>query len=156
MLFSATVKKWEKLGMDSLVLDATNGTLFLLNGNRLQGLESRGSESKMLYFTNPYDHREKPAYIEATEATSAILTDVAKTWNSPMITFAFYTDNNSANATYTRSISAESILYVRRDPNATATRSYVCYLEGDKKKELLCPYSIAQVKELADAGDLTT
>ena len=157
MLFSATVLKWEAIGTKTRVANATNGTMFLLNGNRIQGLEVRAtSYSKFLYADNPNDQREKLAYIEATDTVANITTDIDKTFSSLLMSFAFYTDNDSTLATFTRSINSKDIIYVRKDPAASATRSWIMYLEGSKKRELLCPYSIAQVKELADAGDLTT
>ncbi len=157
MLFTATVTLWSGIGKDKRVTDATNGTVFLLNGNRINGLEVRAStKSKFLYVDSNKDYREKPAYIESGETVATISADINKTYQTLIPSFAFYTDNDSTKATFTRRINVDDIVYVRKDPKNLATKSYVCYMEGSKKRELLCPYSIAQVKQLVDTESLTT
>lgn len=155
MLISTTITAWQGLGKDTRV--SGTSTAYLLNGNRIQGLEIRAStKSKFLYLDNPNDFREKPSYVEADEAVTTITTDADKTFQSTFMILSFYTDNDATQATFLRRIQATDIVYVRKSATSPATKSWVRYLEGSKVRELLCAYSIMQVRELGDTGDLTT
>jgi hypothetical protein len=157
MLFYATVTKWEGCGKDPRVKDTTNGTVFLLNGNRLNGLEIRSStKSKFMYVDNHKNPREKASYIEAGEANSTIITDIDKTWNSMVVLLNFYTDNDTTKATFARKINVEDIAYVYFDQTYHHTKSWVVYYEGGKRMELICSYSLKQILSLVDDGNLTT
>lgn len=105
---------------------------------------------------NHRDFREKPSYVEAAESVATIVADTDKTWNSTFILLNFYTDNNSTLATFARRINVEDIVYIEKDIANLATKSWVTYLEGSKKKSLLSSYSIAQIRSLADDGNLTS
>lgn len=155
MLVKVTATLWNKPPDDMRV--ATTGTVLVLNGNRIQGLETRATtKSKFLYTQNTANFREKPAYIEADEAVATLVADAAKTWNSPFVALNFYTDDDASLATFARSIRAEDIIWVRKDATYPGTKSWVKYQEGGKTKEHLCSYSQMQVRELSDTGDLTT
>lgn len=155
MLFKATATLWEGIGKENRV--SGTSTVYVLNGNRLQGLETRAStKSKFLYAENTNDFREKLSYVEADESVTTITTDIDKTWNSNLILLNFYTDNDATQATFARRIKCDDIVYVMKDATYPATKSWVRYLEGSKVRELLCSYSQMQVREFADTGDLTT
>jgi hypothetical protein len=68
MLFLATVTKWQtrKPDTDKRVRDTTNGTQYLLNTNRLDGIRAMTSAaySSLYYFENPFDHRCNSGYME--------------------------------------------------------------------------------------------
>jgi len=155
MLATVTLTKVEGIGKDQMVLSAS-GTAYLLNGNRIQGLSVRGSvNSKFMYVFHKGDPREKATYMEASEAVSVIRADADKTWNSAFVALPFYTDNDTSKAQFTRYINVEDIVFARAD-SASATRSWVVYMEGGKRMELLSSYTLAQIKALCDNGTLTT
>ena len=156
MVFKATITQWSGLNKQLRVTTAA-GTLFLLNSKNAQGFQTRAStKSSFLYWDNIGDHRESPSYIEAEESVATIKAAADRSVQSLLVPFVFYTDNDITLPTFARSINVDSIIYVTKDLKNPATKSWVCYLEGSKKRLLLCPYSIEQVDELIDAGDLTT
>lgn len=157
MLAKVTVTKWEGLGKDVRVKDTTNGDTILMNGNRINGLQVRSStKSKFLFVDNHHDFREKPSYVEAEETNANINTYIDYTWNSALVTLNFYTDNDVSLATVATRINCESIAYVYKDELYPATKSWVVYYEGGKRREKICDYSINQVYSLVDDGNLTT
>ena len=157
MLTKVTLSKWESLGKDKRIKDATNGDTFLLNGNRINGLLVRAStKSSLMFVDNDHDFREKAAYLEAAETTTAITTDIDKTWNSTMVTLNFYTDNDVTKTAVATKVNCESIAYVYKDATLPTGRSWVVFYEGGKRRELLCDYSINGIFSLCDDGNLTT
>lgn len=59
MLFAATVLKWQTNQPEgwNRVRDKTNGTDYLLNANRLDGIRTNAADSKisLYYFDNPFE-----------------------------------------------------------------------------------------------------
>ena len=156
MITNVFVTQWSGLGRENRVRDTTNGTNYLLNGNRINGLEIRASTKSKLMFTDSLrNYREKASYLEITEAVGTIKTEIDKTWQSLVAPFDFYTDNDSTQATFRRNINVESIAYVYADP-ASVHRAFIVYYEGNKRFELLCSDSIKQVQGMLDGGVLTT
>lgn len=156
MLANVMITKWEGLGKDIRVFDTTNGTNYLLNGNRINGLQVRATtKSKFMFTDRRNDPREKASYVEATETNATIKADIDKTWQSYLAPFILYTNNDTTAGVYTMSINVEDISYVYSDPTS-ASRSYIVYQEGGKLREVLCQYTIKQVWAMVDTNSLTT
>lgn len=157
MLTLCYVTKWEKVGQDSRVLDATNGTQFLLNGNRINGLRTRATtKAQFLYHFRLNDPKEKAGYLETEQSVATIVTNTERTWNSNYILLNFYTDNDITKATFAQRVNVETIALIWQDSVYEATKSWVMWQEGGKLITALCSYSIGQIYSLADDGNLTT
>ena len=158
MLTNVYVITWSgSAGKDVRVADATNGSNFLLNGNRIDGLEVRATtHSKFMFRDSFKNYREKSAYLEAIETVATIQHDIDKSWASQFENFNFYVDNDPSQTTFNRYINVDSVDYVFPDPVKTNLRSYIVYYEGDKRMQLLCNLSIKQVWAKFDTGILTT
>lgn len=76
MLFLGTVTKWQtrKPDSDKRVRDKTNGTQFLLNTNRLDGIRAMTDTaySSLYYFENPFDNRCNSGYMEVHLTVAAL------------------------------------------------------------------------------------
>lgn len=156
MITNIWATKWEGILGSHRVLDATNGTNYLLNGNRINGLEVRATtKSKFMFSERADDPKEKASYVEATEAVSTIIGEIDKTWNSLVAVFNFYTDNDTSKALFVRRVNVESIAWVTPDVQS-ASRSWVKYYEAGKPMELLCNYTIKEAQAVLDTGGLTT
>jgi hypothetical protein len=156
MITNVYVKVWEGLNKSGRVRDLTNGTNYLLNGNRINGLEILSTTHAKFMFTDSLrNYREKASYLEVVESVQTIKTEIDKNWQSLVAPFDFYTDNDSTKATFRRNINVESIAYVYADP-ASVHRAFIVYYEGDKRMELLCSDSIKQVQGMLDGGTLVT
>lgn len=156
MLTNVWVTKWEGLGKDVRITDTTNGNNFLLNGNRINGLEIRATtKSKFMFNDSFHNGREKASYLEATETVATIRDEINKSWANTLVPLDFYVDNDFTQTTFLRRINVETISYVRPDP-ASVHRCYVIYYEGDKRMELLTNIDIKEVFAKVDTGILTT
>lgn len=78
-LFLATVYKWQTNGPEgwNRVRDASNGTSYVLNTNRLSNIRVKtiggSAASSLYYFDNPFDHRDNSHYMEISNKTVAQL-----------------------------------------------------------------------------------
>lgn len=157
MWVKCTLKKFEGVGKDNRITDATNGDLFLLNGSNITGVELRDyNKSKFMFTDNIRNSREKAAYCEAVDPISNIKMRIDKTYQSLLVAIPFYTDNDITLTQYTRYLNVETVSYVYKDAASPTTRAWVVYYEGGKRKTLLSSYDIHQIEALADVGSVTT
>ena len=76
-LFLATVYKWQTGKPEgwNRVRDATNGTSYLLNTNRLCNMRDKtigqSSGASLYFFDNPFDHRDNCHYMEISDHSVA-------------------------------------------------------------------------------------
>ena len=156
MITNVYITKWEGILGPPRVLDATNGTNYLLNGNRINGLEIRATtKSKFMFSERADDPKEKAGYVEAVEAVQTIRTEVDKTWQSLLAGFNFYTDNDTSKATFLRYINVESFAWATPDP-LSVQRTWIKYFEAGKPMLLLCDNAIKEVQAQLDTSALTT
>ncbi len=157
MLTKVYVTKWEGIGVDQKVLDSTNGTPFLINGNRINGMQVRATtKSQLMYHFRKVGYREKPSYLETNQSCATINTNCELSWTNVFQPFSLYTDNDPSKATFTRYINCESIALVERDNVYEATKSWITYEDGSKLMKVLCSYSIDQVYSWVYDNNLTT
>ena len=157
MLVKTTATKWEGLNDPPRITDTTNGDLFLFNGNRINGLQSTGASTSTFMFTDRLnDPKEKASFVTCTTSWSTIKLRMDKTWQSMLVQIPFYTDNDTAKATFVRHLNVETISYVMKDATAPDTRSWVIYYEGGKYMRLLAAYDIREIEALVDFGTITT
>ena len=156
MICNCFITKWEGILGPPRVLDATNGTNYLLNGNRINGLEIRATtKSKFMFSERADDPKEKAGYVEAVETVGTIIGEIDKTWQSLLAVFYFYTENDTSKAVFARWINVESIAWITPDP-LSAYRCWVKYFEAGKPMLLLCDYTIKEAQAILDTGALTT
>ena len=157
MLTKCFATKWEGVSVSQKVLDATNGTPFLFNGNRIDGLKTRDTtESSFMYSLKKGDGRTVSTYVETAQSVATIVSNTERTWNSNFVLLNFYTDDDTSKATFAMRINCENIALVERDSVYEATKSWVTWQEGGRLLKHLCSYSIDQIYSLVDDGDLVS
>lgn len=157
MIFKTVVTKWAGSHNENLRLLSASQTL-LLNGSHINGLLVRdGNKSQFMYNDNPFDFRAKPSYVESTSTVAAIKAAADLTFQSTFVSLLVYPVLNDITTTPVATlINCESIAYVYSDPAYTATKSFVVYFEGSKRRLVRVNYSINQILSLLDDGNLTT
>ena len=157
MVTKCYATKWEGVSVNQKVLDATNGTPFLFNGNRIDGVKTRATtKSSFMYVFKKGDGRSVSTYVETQQSATTINTNIDRTWQSALVSLNFYTDDNPALATFAMRINCENIALVEQDSVYEATKSWVTWQEGGRLLKHLCSYSIDQIYSLLDDGNLTT
>lgn len=157
MLVKCTVLKWESISSGGKVTDPTNGNLYLLNGNGINGVELNNfNQAKFMFNENPRNFKAKAAYLEVSDTISNLRMRIDKTYQSLLVAIPFYTDNDTSKAQFTRYLNVDTVSYVYKDAAAPTARAFVVYYEGGKKMTLLSSYNIHQIEALADVGSVTT
>ncbi len=157
MLCKVLTKTWSGTKNEQkYIADTTNGSYILFQGSHINGILVRASTKSSFLFSHSTDPKEKPSYVEGEGTAASVVTDADKTWQSAFVTLNFYTGDVTTGALVATRVNCESISFVYADPTASATRSYVVYYEGTKRKRRLCNYSINQIFSLVDDGNLTT
>lgn len=158
MLARLTVTAWEnKPGVDTRIVDKTNGDTILFNGNRINGILVRASTKASFLFTDRLnDPREKPSYVEVTQSAANVVTYSDLGFQSLFATVNIYPDNVVTATPVATRINSESVAYVYKDRAKPATRSWIVYSEGGRLRTVICNYSINQVYSLFDDANLTT
>lgn len=160
MLAKAVITKWD--AKDARVDSAISGT-FLINMNRVNGMQTRAStKSSFYYVDNLWDRREAPRYVECDSSVSTLKTAADATWQSNMILLPVFPDNDSTETPYARYINVESISLVWEDKTSLdiydeAERCWVEYYEGSfRKRKVLVNLDIDAILSNADVGSTTT
>jgi len=158
MLLKAVSKVWTGAHNEKLrITDSTNGTTFLFNGSHINGLIVRAStKSSFMYQDNVHDFRAKCSYVETESTKAAVKAAADLTFQSTFVALLVYPNNDSTATPVSTEINCESIAYVYKDATAPATKSWVVYYEGSKRREVKVAYSINQILSLADDSNLTT
>lgn len=146
MYFKATITKWEGLGKASRVKDAVNGTVYLLNGNRVGGLITRATTKSLFnYIDNPFNPKEIASYIECEEAVDDILTFVDLEFDSLFLSLSAYVNNDPTKETYVIHINADTLIFGDSyNPSPTDT-TWITYQEGHAQKTILVNLGIDDI-----------
>ena len=160
MLAKVVVTKWD--AKDARVDSAYNGT-FLINMNRVNGMQTRAStKSSFYYVDNLWDRREAPRYVECDSSVSTLKTASDATWESNMMLLPVYPDNDSTQTAIARYVHVESISLVWEQESSVdiydeAERCWVEYYEGSfRKRKVLVGLGIDQILSNADVGSTST
>ena len=135
MLFLATVMKWttKKATGKSRVRDTTNGTQYLLNTNRLDGIRAMTDTtySSLYYFDNPFDRRESSGYMEVHLTVAQLKTQIDTTPTKTYMTLPIYPSMDSTKSTVDTTIPIDNFSSaVAVADSGSATDSIVVYVES--------------------------
>jgi hypothetical protein len=149
MLFLATVVRWQ---CDSWkrVRNATTGTQYLLNTNRLDSIIPRanGAISTLYYFDNPLDYRDRGNYMILPLTVAELITQMDTALGHASITLDMYTNNDPTQVTVATTIAVGNFAYAVADVN-DSTRSWVTYAEaGWDIKTVLVNHTLAAMLAL--------
>ena len=138
MLFAATVTKWQtvKADRDKRVRDTTSGTAYLLNTNRLTGIQAMTDTaySSLYYIENPFDNREHKEYMELHMTVAAISTQINTTPTYLEMTLPIYPKMDSTKSTVNTIIPIQNFAWaVAVADSGSATDSIVYYIESGYK-----------------------
>lgn len=158
MLISTVVKSWSgKPGIDTRVVDTTDGDTFLFNANRVNGIIVRSSTKSSFMLTERLgDPREKASYVESEDSVTSLVARADLGFQSLFTSLPLYPDNDDTQSTVTTRINSDSIVYVYKDQQHPTSKSYVVYQESGKLRTVLVAYSINQIESLANDGNLST
>jgi hypothetical protein len=138
MLFSTTVTKWQTSkaeGWDR-VRDKTNGTTYLLNCNRLDGMRdmSGGVKASLYYFDNPFDHRCNSGYMEIGHTVAAIIAHMDTVPTHTHMDLKIFPNGDHSQTSVTTVIPIDNFAFAVAVTDAhSATQSYVWYTDGGYK-----------------------
>lgn len=158
MLIRTTVKVMSgKPGVDTRVVNATTGDVFLFNANRVNGIIVRASsKSSFMFHDRLNDPKEKASYVESEDTVANLVTRADYTFQSSFVNLPLYPDNDTTQSTVATRINNDSIAYVYKDQAYKATKSYLVYQEGGKLRTVRVAYSINQIYSIVDDSNLTT
>lgn len=158
MLIRTTVKSWsDKLGIDTRIVDKTNGDVILFNSNRVNGILVRAStKSSFMFHERLNNPREKASYVESESTVANLVSYSDYTFQSAFVSLPLYPDNDSTQSAVTTRINCDSIAYVYKDQAYPSTKSYIVYQEAGKLRTVRSSYSINQIYSLIDDGNMTT
>lgn len=144
MLFLATVARWQ---IDSWkrVRNATTGTQYLLNTNRLDSIIPRlgGVVSTLYYFDNPFDDRDRGNYMVLPLTVAELITQMNTALTNNSMTMHVYPKNDRTQATADETIGVAYFAYAVADVN-DATKSWVTYATaGWDIKSVLVNHTLA-------------
>ena len=148
-LFLATIMKWQtcKSQGNKRVRDATNGTEYLLNTNRLDSIRAHGSggtESSCFYFDDPFNSRDQGCYMELVKTPAQLITLIDTSQNK-YVTLPIHPDNDSQQLSVKRTFQSKDIAFAV-DQYTGAETSWVTYCdEAFKKRTVLVGLSVAQI-----------
>jgi hypothetical protein len=154
MLFLATVLKWttKKPDGNRRVRDTTNGTQYLLNTNRVDGIRAmtNASNSSLYYFDNPFDRRESSGYMEVNMTVAALKTQIDTTPTHKGMTMNVYPKMDSTQATASHTIPIEDFSFaVAVADSGSATDSIVYVIDSAWTfKKLRVAHTLAQLLAL--------
>jgi hypothetical protein len=134
MLFLATVMKWQtkKATGSKRVRDTTNGTQYLLNTNRVDGIRAMTDTtySSLYYFDNPFDRQESPGYMEVALTVAQLKTQIDTTPTKTYMTISVYPKMDSSKSTSDITIPIDNFSSaVAVADSGSATDSILVYVE---------------------------
>ena len=127
MLFLATVARWQADSWKR-VRNATTGTQYLLNTNRLDSLIPRlnNTVSTLYYFDNPFDDRDRGNYMILGLSVADVIIQMNTALTNNSMTISVYPNNDRTEATADQTIGVAYFAYAVADVN-DATKSWVTY-----------------------------
>jgi len=129
MLFPDIVMKWQADSWKR-VQNATTGTTFLLNTNRLSDIrELPNHDCSLYYFDNPFDYRDNGHYMVINSTLAMLIGNMDYAPGTATLTLHAYTKNDPTLATADVTIPIAYFAYAYADIN-NATRSWVHYCEA--------------------------
>jgi hypothetical protein len=141
MLFIAKVRRWQTNGAigDRRVKPFTGtapfGTDYLLNTNRIDGLQERYLDTwqacNMYYFDNPFNNRDNSHYMEISDHTVAwIIAHMDTTPTHTHMDMSVFPDEDHTQTPVTTVIHIRDFAFARAvDDSHAATQSYVWYVD---------------------------
>jgi len=156
MYYKETVTLWQGIRPHPTI-DTTNGTYVVLNTNRINNLKVRAStKAKFNYSINPWDRREKPAYLQGESSVTTVSNAFDTTFNSYVLALPVFENDDTSVATVLRRIHVDDLAFAIADPDS-ANRSYVWYTtKAFGLVRVLVDYSLDQLVDVADTGNTTT
>jgi len=161
MLFLATVLKWQTNQPEgwNRVRDDTNGTSYLLNTNRLDGIRTNAADSKLslYYFDNPFDNRDNSHYMELTVTDggqrgqlASIILEMDTVPTHKYMDLSIYPDMDVTQTAVTTAIPIENFAFaVAVEDTYSATQSFVYYVDsGWRFKRCRVNHTLAEILAL--------
>jgi hypothetical protein len=135
MLFSTVITKWQttKPEGSNRVKDKTNGTTYLLNTNRLDGMRdmSSGTQASLYYFDNPFNSRDNSHYMEITHTVAAIVAHMDTVPTHTHMDLKIFPDMDHSETSVTTVIPIDNFAFATAVDDAhSATQSYVWYVDS--------------------------
>jgi hypothetical protein len=140
-LFTATIYKWQtdKPEGGNRVRDAKNGTSYLLNTNRLDGLRetSETLRTSLYYFDNPLDYRDNSHYMVVGKPifdvgqTTGLISAMDVTPTHTHMSLSIFPDMDHSKSPVATVINIENFSFAVAVTDAhSATQSYVWYVDS--------------------------
>ena len=151
-LFLATVYKWET--HDKRVRNATTGTQYLLNTNRIDGILDKTSgqtvRSSYYYFENPFDSRDNSHYLVEGHSVAELIAHIDVVPTHTHMNLSLFPDGDHNETPVTTVIPIDNFAWAVATTDAhSATQSNICYVEnGNKIKRGRVNQSLAQLLTL--------
>jgi hypothetical protein len=153
MLWITTVMKWQTNNSEGWgrVLDTTNGTSYILNTNRLDGIQNKNSgatvRTSFYYFDNPWDHRDNSHYVVCNDTVADIITHMDQVSVHENMPLDIFPNMDHTQTPVTTVIPMANFAFARAVDDAhTATQSYVWYTDATFKfKRCRVNHSLVQI-----------
>lgn len=154
-LFEAAVYKWQVPGQKR-VLDATNGTSFLLNTNSFDGIRVlTASTASAYYFDNPFDHRDNSHYMTVDHSVAQLIAHMDTSPDSLLFTVGIYPDEDITATAVDHTFKVADVARVETPADsikaAYGTYLYVRENEGFKIKKYLTEESLRGLLAIVDS-----
>lgn len=140
MLFATTIMKWQTNSAEGWgrVLDTTGGTSYVLNTNRLDGIQNKNTgaltRSSFYYFDNPFDRKDNSHYVVCNDSVADIITHMDQVSVHEFIPLEIFPNMNHLETPITTVIPMANFAFARAVDDAhTATQSYVWYTDASFK-----------------------
>jgi hypothetical protein len=152
MLFQATVTKWEGISAGRRVLDPTNGTLMILNSNRVSGLETRDTTKSSFYYSDLlWDYKEVSSYVECNDSVATIEAQIDDD-DSLLAVFPLWIDNDLTGSTQNLYLSLSRIIWGYAYPPSPTSNTVLFYEGYSGVTEVIVNLSLAEVVALGSTG----
>jgi hypothetical protein len=156
MLFPCTIFKWQTNNAEGWgrVLDTTNGTSYILNTNRLDGILNKNrpplTRTSFYYFDNPTDNRDNSSYVVCNSTVAEIITYMDTVPSHTHVDLKMFPNGDHTQAAVTTVIPIDNFAFARAVDDAhAATQSYVWYVDsGWRFKRCRVEHSLAQILAL--------
>jgi hypothetical protein len=148
-LFLATVYKWQTT--DKRVRNATTGTQFLLNTNRVDGIRALTNiTSTCYYFDNPLNSKDNSHYMTNLHSVAQMVAHMDVVPTHTHMNLSLFPDGDHTKTPVTTVIPIDNFAWAVATTDAhSATQSLICYVEnGHEIKRGRVNQSLAQLLAL--------
>jgi len=143
-LFMAFVSKWQTDSWKR-VRDASPGTYYLLNSNRLDSIIEKKGDATLYYFDNPFDARDAGHYMVLDQSVADLILQMDTAMAHASVTLPIYPNNDPTETAEDTTIAVKDIAWAVLDAN-NASRAWVGMSEdGWDFKEVLVNRTAVQI-----------